>query len=80
MIRVAKKTRLKPNEVVERAANFFGEGGEALKEKERGACCISFEGAGGYVAVSIIDEEKHRMVDVESREFEYQVKQFLEKI
>ena len=40
MIRVAKKTRLKPNEVVERAAIFFGKGGEELKEKERGACCI----------------------------------------
>jgi hypothetical protein len=29
------------------------------------------------VSISIYDEEKHRMVDVETREFEYQAKQFL---
>jgi hypothetical protein len=51
-----------------------------LQEKERNPCCISFEGAGGYVAVSVVDDDKHRTVDVETREFEYQVKRFLEKI
>jgi hypothetical protein len=43
-------------------------------------CCISFEGAGRYVAVSVVDEEKYRITDVETREFEYQVKRFLETI
>ncbi|MCI0496523.1 hypothetical protein L0Z72_16085 [candidate division KSB1 bacterium] len=80
MIRVAKNTRLKPDEVVERASIFFGKGGEELQEKERGACCISFEGAGGYVTVSIVDEDKHRVVDVESREFEYPAKRFIETL
>ena len=80
MIRIAKQTKLKPKDVIERASNFFGEGGEQLKVKERNSCCISFEGAGGYVAVSVVDEDKRRMVDVETREFEYQAKRFLEKI
>jgi hypothetical protein len=80
MIRVSKKTKLRPNEVVKRASIFFGKGGEELKETERGACCISFEGAGGYVAVSIVDEEKHRVVDVEAREFEYPAKRFVETL
>jgi hypothetical protein len=80
MIRIAKQTKLKPKDVIERASNFFGEGGEQLEVKERNPCCISFEGAGGYVAVSVVDEDKHRMVDVETREFEYQAKRFLEKI
>ena len=51
-----------------------------MEEKERNPCCISFEGAGGYVAVSIVDEDNHRMVDVETREFEYQAKRFLERL
>jgi hypothetical protein len=80
MIRVAKQTRLTPAEVIERASKFFGKGGEELKETQRNLCCISFEGVGGYISVSVVDEDSHRMVDVESREFEYQAKQFLTKL
>jgi hypothetical protein len=80
MIRVAKQTRLTPAEVIERASKFFGKGGEELRETQRNLCCISFEGVGGYISVSVVDEDSHRMVDVESREFEYQAKQFLTKL
>jgi len=80
MIRIGKQTRLKPPDVILRAADFFGKGGEGLEEKSRNPCCISFEGAGGYVAVSVVDEDKHRTIDIESREFEYQVKRFLETV
>ena len=80
MIRIARQTRLKPADILDRASDYFGEGGQALEEKIRNPCCISFEGAGGYVAVTVVDEDKRRMVDVETREFEYQAKRFLEKI
>ena len=80
MIRVAKQTRLSPEEIIERASKYFGKGGQELTETQRNLCCISFEGVGGYVAVSVTDEDKHRTVDVESREFEYQARQFLAKI
>jgi hypothetical protein len=77
MIKIANQTGLAPEEVIARASKFFGKDGEGLEEKERNLCCISFEGAGGYVSISVYDEEKHRMVEVESREFEYQAKRFL---
>jgi hypothetical protein len=77
---ITRQTRLKPADIIDRASDYFGEGGEALEEKERNPCCISFEGGGGYVSISISDEEKHRMVDVETREFEYQAKRFLETL
>jgi hypothetical protein len=80
MIRIEKTTRLTPAEIIEKASAFFGDAGQGLNEKERGHCCVSFEGGGGYVAVSVADEDKHRVVDVESREFEYQAKQFLNTI
>lgn len=80
MIRVAKQTNLSPEKIIERASNYFGKGGQELTETQRNPCCISFEGAGGYVAVSVTDEDKHRTVDVETREFEYQAKQFLAKL
>ena len=80
MIRITRQTRLKPADIIDRASDYFGEGGQALEEKERNPCCISFEGAGGYVAVSVVDEDNQRTVDVESREFEYQAKRFLESL
>jgi hypothetical protein len=77
MIRIAKNTRLTPEEIIEKASGFFGSAGEGLDEKERNLCCISFEGAGGYVTVRVADQAGRRMVDVESREFEYQTKGFM---
>jgi len=80
VIKIAKQTGLAPEEVIDRASKFFGKGGAGLEEKERNSCCISFEGGGGYVSIAIYDEEKHRMVEIESREFEYQAKRFLETL
>jgi len=83
MITISKQTRFTPESVIDKASTFFGKGGEGLKESERTSCrpCrITFEGAGGYVSISIIDEVKHRIVDVEAREFEYQAKKFLGKL
>ena len=80
MLRISKDTKLQPAAVIERAARFFGKGGEGLDESERSACCISFQGVGGYLTVSIADENQHRTVDIETREFEYQAKRFLGKL
>lgn len=83
MLKIGKQTRLAPEEVMSMASRFFGTGGEGLEENEKHSCfpCrITFEGYGGHVTISINDEEKHREVDVETREFEYQAKQFLKKI
>ena len=80
MIRIEKTTRLTPTQIIEKATAYFGNDGEGLTQKERGMCCVSFEGGGGYVAVTVADEDKHRVVDVESREFEYQAKKFLNTI
>ena len=80
MIRMAKQTRLNPKEIIVRAVEFFGEKGEQLKERERNNCCVYFEGVGGYVMISIAEENKKRTLDIETREFEYQVKRFLKTI
>jgi hypothetical protein len=77
MIRMSKETRLNTEEIIAKAAEFFGEKGEHLDERDRSRCCINFEGGGGYVAISIVEESKKRTVDVEAREYEYQAKRFL---
>jgi hypothetical protein len=80
MLRIAKQTGLKPAEIIDKGSRFFGKQGVGLEEKERNPCCISFESGGGYVAVSIVDENGRRTVDIETREFEYQVKKFLKSL
>jgi hypothetical protein len=80
MIRISKKSRLNPDEIIAKASRYFGKGGEGLDETERGPCCVSFSGAGGYVTVTVVEENNQREVDVESREFEYQAKRFLETL
>jgi hypothetical protein len=80
MIRIAKTTRLTKDEIIRRAATFFGKGGEGLEQTSLQDCCVSFAGGGGHVSVFVADEKTHRTVDVESREFEYQAKKFLESI
>ena len=80
MLRISRTTRKSPKIIIDKASEFFGKGGAGLDEKERGSCCIYFEGIGGHVFVSIVEDEKQRNVDVETREFEYQAKQFLRRL
>jgi hypothetical protein len=77
MLRISKKIRMNTDEILGKASRYFGKGGEGLDETERSHCCISFSGAGGYVTVAVTEKANQREVDVETREFEYQAKQFL---
>ena len=78
MIRISKHTRLHADKIIAKAENFFGEKGEDLAAKDRTPCCISCVGSGGFITVSVVDEQKTRTVDVESREFDYQARCFLQ--
>jgi hypothetical protein len=80
MIRLSKTSRLNPDEILAKASRYFGKGGEGLDETERGPCCISFSGAGGHVTVLVSEKSNEQEVEVESREFEYQAKRFLESV
>lgn len=77
MLRIAKRSRLNTDKIIAKASRYFGKGGEGLDEAERGPCCISFSGGGGHVTVMVVEEADKREVEVETREYEYQAKQFL---
>ncbi len=78
MIRLSKESRLKPDQIITKADRFFGETGEGLVPKDRSLCCIHFTGSGGFVSVSVVEDRKKRTVEVETREFDFQAKRFLE--
>jgi len=75
-MRYGKETELEPSEVLDLAEEYFGEGGLGLEITSRDDCCISLAGGGGHVTVTVIDGEKTE-VDVETREWDYQVKEFI---
>ncbi len=79
-MRYGKKTKLETSEVLDRAAEYFGEGGLGLELTSRDDCCISLTGGGGHVTVPVTPGEKTD-VDLETREWDYHVKKFMaEKI
>jgi len=80
MLNLSTKSRLKPEEVVKRAVRFFGPDGYGLEVTEQDKCCGQFEGGGGGVRVIASTEKNGSTVDIESREWDYQVKEFIDKI
>ena len=80
MIRIEKNTRLGREEILRRASEYFGENGVGLSETCRNRCTIAFEGAGGYLSATIIEKDAERLVEVESREFEYFAQRFLDQV
>jgi hypothetical protein len=79
MLNIEATSRLSPEEANRRAVKFFGPGGYGLKAKQEAACCAEFEGGGGG-AVSASAQDKGTRVEIEPRERDYQVREFLRKI
>jgi hypothetical protein len=80
MLKLNVRTKSKPEEVAKKALEFFGPGGYGLKVTEQSDTCVYFEGGGGGVEVTVCTDEKGTSVDLETREWEYQVKEFAGKI
>lgn len=74
------ETKQNPEEAIKTAVAYFGEGGLGLKTEEQGACCAYFEGGGGFVRITASAGEKRTRVNLETREWDYHVKKFMQKI
>jgi hypothetical protein len=77
MVRIGAKTKLKPEEVVRRAVNFFGPGGHGLEITGESAGYVSLEGGGGSVEVIASAEANGASVELVSREWDHQIREFL---
>jgi len=76
MLNLEVKTKLSKEEVKFRVKKFFGEGGHGLKLSDESADCLSFEGGGGYVSVTVLPEGDRTRIDLVTQEWDYQVKEF----
>ena len=80
MLKMEIKTRLSEEEVIKKAVEFFGTGGYGLEVKEQNECLVTFEGGGGGVSVATCVEGDKTAVELTSREWDYQLKEFIGKI
>jgi hypothetical protein len=74
------ETKHSSAEVMAQAEVFFGPGGVGLAMESRGDCCLYFEGGGGYVQISVPPSEGKITVEIETREWDYQARQFMAQI
>ena len=79
MARYSVETTLSPEETVQKAVAYFGEGGLGLDVTDRGPCCARFVGGGGHVLVTTNTGEK-TTVELETREWDYDAKRFMRQI
>jgi hypothetical protein len=75
MLKLEVKTRLPEEQVKQRLKVFFKDG-NGLNITTEAPDCLTFEGGGGYVAATICREANETRVELETREWEEQVKQF----
>ncbi|MBN1161806.1 MAG: hypothetical protein JXA17_07665 [Dehalococcoidales bacterium] len=80
MLKISRETKLNTQEVIKKAVSFFGPGGYGLQLKAEDDCNAYFEGGGGSVKIIAAPGKKGSMVDIESVEWDYQAKQFFEKL
>lgn len=81
MLRMGKQTKQTPQEILQKATAFFGPGGTGLGVIPRGPHAVVFTNGGpDFVLVQAAPAENGTDVDIQTREWDYDVKRFLKKI
>ena len=80
MLNLEVKTKLSPEDASKRVKAFFGKGGLGLELDEESTGCFNFSGSGGFVNALICPEEGKTRIELQSREWERQIKKFAVKM
>ena len=77
---MSKTTNLSPEKIIKKATDYFdGKLGLEIKDQTDN-CCIDFRNNLGFVTLQIFDNVSSREVKLSTREFEYQIQEFLGKL
>jgi hypothetical protein len=75
-----KETKKGADTVMEQAIKFFAGSPPGMTIKSQDKSCATFEGGGGYVNVTVTAKDKGATINLETREWDYWAKKFLEKL
>ena len=78
-LRLSTTTKLTPQQVIDQAAHYF-ESDVGLVVAWRLPNAARFEGAGGHLQISAAPTTKGSEVELETMEWEYQVREFASKL
>ncbi|MFX1332754.1 MAG: hypothetical protein ACFE9W_14445 [Promethearchaeota archaeon] len=76
---MSKRTKLSNEEVIQRAKDYFENRLGLEIRDESSDCCIEFASNLGFVTVQAIEDDQGREVKLTTREYEYQIQEFLSK-
>ena len=80
MVRYQVSTVQTPQEVLERAMQHFGPQGAGLQVTSQNLLGVVFQGGGGHVAVTLQPGAEETVVELETREWDFPVQQFMAQI
>ena len=75
MIRLSFETKNDRETIFNKAITHFEKAG--LKLTEQADCCVFFESSTGFVRVTLNEHDDKTEVELESREYEYSSKDFI---
>ena len=73
-------TRLSPHEALQCAIDHFGAQGVGLQVMDKNDACVTFEGGGGHVSIVACPRDTKTALDIETREWDYAVRQFMQHV
>jgi hypothetical protein len=80
MARYGVETNKSPEDVIQKAIDYFGPGGLGLSVSSQDSCCVTLEGGGGHVSLTVSQGEGKTTLDLETREWDYHVKTFMGQV
>ena len=79
MLKLEVKTRLSEEQLKQRTKSFFKDD-LGLNITAEASDCMTFTGGGGYVTASFSRDQEATRVELETREWEEQAKQFAREV
>jgi len=73
-------TSMAPQEAIAYAKKYFGPQGVGLEVTEEQEGSVFLQGGGGHIAVVACPRAKHTTLELETREWDYPVRQFMQEI
>jgi hypothetical protein len=73
-------TKLSLPEALQRAIEHFGAQGVGLQLVDQNEACVNFEGGGGHVSIVACPGDNNTTLEVETREWDYAVRQFMRHV
>jgi hypothetical protein len=73
-------TRLSSQEAIAQAKHYFGTQGVGLDIVDEQETCVTLAGGGGHVSVLASPGEHNTTLELETREWDYAVRQFMRAV